>query len=63
MKEPTPAQQRLWRARILTELKNGTPVEETNRIMNEMIEAWQTVEGNTCNMIDDPMPKRQKNDR
>ncbi|WP_276118310.1 hypothetical protein [Pararhizobium qamdonense] len=59
MKEPTPAVQRLWQARIVTELKKGTPAAETTAILSLMMANWQAVEDNAPEATDPPNTKRR----
>ena len=46
MRQPTPAVQLLWQARIVAELKKGTAPEQTTAIFNQMMECWQAVKDN-----------------
>jgi hypothetical protein len=43
-KEPSPAQQRLWLARVKAEQAAGTPVEETAQVLNQMVGSWLAVQ-------------------
>ncbi|WP_428414535.1 hypothetical protein [Pararhizobium sp.] len=59
IREPTPAVQRLWQARIKSELVKGTPVEETNLILNQMMANWQAIEDNEMDATDPPNVNRK----
>ncbi|KQY31844.1 hypothetical protein ASD32_04450 [Rhizobium sp. Root483D2] len=44
-KRPSPAQLRLWLARINANGAKGVSIEETANTFNEMMKCWEAVEG------------------
>jgi hypothetical protein len=43
-KRPTDAEIRLWIARVKAEHNKGTPLQETNLVLAQMIASWEAVE-------------------
>ncbi|WP_426239290.1 hypothetical protein [Pararhizobium sp. DWP1-1-3] len=50
-KQPTPAELRLWLARIKAEHAVGAPAEEANVVLKQMISSWQSVRDSASGAI------------